>query len=159
MWIFSLLIPRKYLRQVVLIYGIAVVFVNFALPINQLLIDGTGLLQKTFISDIQIMDIVETPNYNDERTVGYQNEADVLRQSASRRLDLNFITEEGASDIVIGQIEPNLPRFDVPNYIGTIDVPRQGDEPGRTENIQLQSTAQNQILLLSTNQSIELVDE
>ncbi len=76
MWMFSILIPRKYLKKVVLLYSLAVIFINFALPINQLFIDGTNLLQKTLLTEadgtIQITDIVQTPAYND--VLSYRNQ-------------------------------------------------------------------------------------
>ena len=76
MWMFSIVIPRKYLKKVILIYSLAVIFVNFALPFNQLLIDGTNLLQKTLLvgeeGRIEITDIVQTPAYSEALT--YRNE-------------------------------------------------------------------------------------
>lgn len=67
MWMFSILIPRKQLKKVMLVYGMAVVFVNFALPVNQLLIDGSNILQRTLLVDtegqLEITDIVQTPDY------------------------------------------------------------------------------------------------
>ncbi|MBN2306618.1 type IV secretion system protein [Candidatus Peregrinibacteria bacterium] len=78
MWIFSILIPRKTLKKVILVYGMAVIFINFALPINQLFIDGTNLLQQTLLTEkdgtIQITDIVQTPAYGE--VLSYQNYGD-----------------------------------------------------------------------------------
>ena len=69
MWMFSLLIPRSRLKKVSLIFALTVMLVNFALPANRLLIDGTNLLQKTLLTNedkkIQIIDIINTPTYSD----------------------------------------------------------------------------------------------
>ena len=99
MWMFSILIPRAYLKRVVLIYGMAVIFVNFALPLNQLLIDTTNLLQTTFMDGVKITNIVEIPNYNDKKAVGYQNETNFLKQSDTSKLTLNLsdVSNGGAS--------------------------------------------------------------
>ncbi|MCK5600752.1 type IV secretion system protein [Candidatus Pacearchaeota archaeon] len=156
MWMFSLLIPRKYLRQVVLVYGLAVIFVNFALPINQLLIDGTGLLQKTFMSGVQISSIVETPSYNDGNAVGYQNETNVLKRSAQKEIGLKFSageTPEGEpipANITIGQLEQD---FLTPSYTGAI----LGGEADQT--IQLRSTGNDIKVQVPLSQSIQLLDE
>ncbi len=156
MWMFSLLIPRKYLRQVVLVYGLAVIFVNFALPINQLLIDGTGLLQKTFMSGVEISSIVETPSYNDENAVGYQNETNVLKRSEQKEIGLRFSageTPEGETipaNITIGQLEQD---FLTPSYTGAI----LGGETNQT--IQLRSTGNDIKVQVPLNQSIQLLDE
>lgn len=76
MYQFSILIPRRYLKKVILVYSLAVIFINFALPINQLFIDGTNLLQNTLLTnqqgDIEITDIVKTPAY--EEIVSYKHE-------------------------------------------------------------------------------------
>lgn len=156
MWMFSILIPRKYLRQVVFVYGIAVIFVNFSLPINQLLIDGTGLLQKTFMSGVEISNIVETPSYNDENTVGYQNETNNLKRSANKEIGLKFSageTPEGEplpANITIGQLEQD---FLTPSYTGDI----LGGEIEQT--IQLRSTGNDLRFQVPMNQSVQLIDE
>ncbi len=90
MWMFSILIPRAYLKRVVLIYGMAVIFVNFALPMNQLLIDTTNLLQKTFMDGVKITNIVEIPSYNDKKAVGYQNETGFLKKADTSKLTFNL---------------------------------------------------------------------
>lgn len=151
MWMFSILIPRRYLRQVVLIYGLAVIFVNFALPLNQLFIDGTNLLQKTFLDGVNIASIVETPNYNDENAIAYQNKADFLSQSVTKKLDLNLANmEEGAIDIRIGKIERD---FLSPTLTGSIQT------ADGLESIDLRAAGSDHILKLDASQSIELVDE
>jgi len=92
MWMFSIIIPRKYLKKVILIYSLAVIFVNFALPANQLLIDGTNLLQKTLLvgnnGKIQITDIVQTPTYSE--AISYRNEeaSNTLANNENLTLDL-----------------------------------------------------------------------
>ena len=157
MWIFSLLIPRRYLRKVVLVYGIAVIFVNFALPLNQLFIDGTNLLQKTFLDDVNIRSIVETPNYNDMSAIGYQNETGFLKQSADKKLDLTIKgeNEEEVSDIAIGKIQQDTR---IPVLRGKIGY--EDDKGGwKEETIQLHPTSNLPTLLLNAEQSIELTDE
>lgn len=165
MWIFSIVIPRKYLRQVVLIYGAAVVFVNFALPLNQLFIDGTSLLQNTFLKGMHIANIVDTPIYNDENAVGYTNKSQMLKQSASKKFNLNLAlipaeNEVGdseivipPSDIVIGEIDQSIPNELAPDYTGRIDT------PDGSETIQLHSNVSHQLLRLNADQSFELTDE
>lgn len=153
MWMFSILIPRRYLRQVVLLYGLAVIFVNFALPLNQLFIDGTNLLQKTFLDGVSIASIVETPNYNDENAIAYQNETDFLKQSATKKLGLNLAvadTEEIPTDIRIGKIERD---FLSPTLTGSIQT------ADGLENIDLRAAGSDHILKLDTTQSIELIGE
>lgn len=82
MWMFSIIVPRKYLKKVILMYSLAVVFINFALPFNQLLIDGTNLLQKTLLTEkdgtIQITDIVQTPAYGEVLSYQNQNEESLV---------------------------------------------------------------------------------
>ncbi len=76
MWMFSIFIPRRQLRKVMLVYAGAVIFINFALPVTRLLIDSTNLLQKTLLvkdgGNIAITDIVQTDKTYAE-TVGYVN--------------------------------------------------------------------------------------
>jgi len=154
MWMFSILIPRRYLRQVILVYGIAVIFVNFALPLNQLLIDGTGLLQKTFMSGLSITNIVETPNYNDKVTVGYQNKSGLVTNTENRNLDFSITNQEadsGTDNVTIGKIQQD---FLNPSYTGTINT-QAGDE----ETLQLRSTGTDVNLMLNKNQSIQIADQ
>ena len=46
------------------VYAAAVIFVNFALPISQLFVDGTNLLQNTLMTSdsgrVEISDIIKT---------------------------------------------------------------------------------------------------
>jgi hypothetical protein len=75
MWMFSLIIPRRTLRKVVLLFSLAVILINFALPLNRLIIDGSNLLQKTLLTNgdgsVRITDIVQTPDY--QGAISYQN--------------------------------------------------------------------------------------
>ncbi len=165
MWMFSILIPRRYLKKVVLIYGIAVIFVNFALPLNQLFIDGTNLLQNTLLNGVDITSIAKTPSYNDEGAVGYQNETGFLKQSTDKNLNFNFAdesAEEIPSDVVIGRIGQNPPNPQGPDYIGNITFPitdAEGTIIGTEgETIQLRSTA-DQVFSVNTDQSIKLTEE
>ncbi len=107
MWMFSIIIPRKYLKKVILVYSLAVVFINFALPVNQVLIDGTNLLQKTLLTEsdgsIEITDIVQTPPYTE--VLSYQSNADESlingKQTEAFTLKLDGADEETTS---IGKI-------------------------------------------------------
>jgi len=154
MWMFSLLIPRRYLRQVMLLYGIAVIFVNFALPLNQLLIDGTGLLQKVFMSDVNITNIVQVPNYNDTTAVGYQNKAGFITGTEQKNLKLNVadgVSQISDNGVVIGRIEQD---FLQPSYTGTITT-KDGDQT----IIQLRSTGTNMNVTLNKDQTIGLTND
>lgn len=158
MWMFSLLIPRRYLRQVMLVYGLAVVFVNFALPINQLLIDGTGLLQKSFMDGVNITNIVQLPSYDDKTAVGYQNKTDFVQSTDSKKLNLNItnadttnpIVTDPSGGVVIGKIQQG---FLQPTYSGTIST-KDGNE-----TVQLNSTGADVNLTLNPKQSIELASD
>ncbi|MBU2634688.1 MAG: hypothetical protein KJ674_05625, partial [Nanoarchaeota archaeon] len=107
MWMFSILIPRKYLKKVILLYSLAVIFINFALPVNQLFIDGTNLLQKTLLTEkdgtIQITDIVQTPAYSEVLSFQNQSEESMIngKQGDSITLKLAGAEDETTS---IGRI-------------------------------------------------------
>ncbi len=106
MAMFKVIIPRGAIRRTVFTYVIAVIFVNFALPINQLFIDGTNILQRTLLvnesNQISIADIVETPEYSDENTVGY-SAANAEKEAADITLKL------GADPITdVGEINTGL---------------------------------------------------
>ena len=108
MWMFSIVIPRRYLKQVILVYAAAVIFVNFAMPMTKLMIDGTNLLQKTLLSTdggtIAITDIVEVPTY--EEAVGYQSTIEDIE--LSKELNVGLTTEAGTeTEIAIGEINTN----------------------------------------------------
>jgi hypothetical protein len=100
MWMFSIIIPRRYLKQVILLYAIAVIFVNFALPITRLLIDSTNLLQKTLLTqdgrNIVITDIIETPTY--EQAIGYEN---LTSEESSKQIDIALANETDYEEFVI----------------------------------------------------------
>ncbi len=49
LWLFKVLLPRAQLRSTMAAYAFAVLLVNFALPFNRLLIDGSTLLQRTLL--------------------------------------------------------------------------------------------------------------
>ena len=104
MWMFSIIIPRRYLKQVILIYAGAVIFINFALPLNQLFIDGTNLLQKTLLmqegKSIGITEIVETPDY--EEVVGYQNNNGAVLKNTESEMEIEL--KSAAGDLAIGQV-------------------------------------------------------
>ena len=106
MWMFSIIVPRKYLKKVILIYSLAVIFVNFALPVNQLLVDGSNLLQKTLLvgseGNISITNIVQTPTY--EEAISYKNETpeSLINGKQSSRLSLNLQSPE--ADINLGKV-------------------------------------------------------
>ncbi len=160
MWMFSILIPRRYLRQVILVYALAVVFVNFALPLNQLFIDGTNLLQKAFLGDVNISNIVETPNYNDPTSVGYQNETNFIKQADIKTFSLNLPQENAEmNDVIIGKLQQN---FLSPSFQGTISYLMQdgdGNQQQVTENITLHAAGNDPLLSVNASQAIELVGE
>ncbi len=49
MWNLSIVIPKKYLRKIVIIFFFAAILVNFALPVNRLLINITNSVQNSFL--------------------------------------------------------------------------------------------------------------
>lgn len=158
MWMFSLFIPRHYLRQVIVIYGMAVLFVNFALPFNQLLVDASNILQRTFIGSTNISDIVEMPTYTDPKTIGYSNETGVLKNAASRKISLNLGTPEqqATKDIVVGKLQQ--PSISTPSLFGAFTTT---DSAGRKQDqtISLTPTGNDPAIHLNPSQSVELVDE
>lgn len=109
MWMFSIVIPRRYLKQVILYFAAAVIFVNFALPLTRLLIDSTNLLQKTLLTQdgesIVIADIVETPTY-DEATA-YQNTEMVVAEESVKDVAITLTDDSDptAEEVMIGTIE------------------------------------------------------
>lgn len=154
MWMFSLLIPRRYLRNVILIYGLAVLLVNFAFPANRLLIQGANLLQKTFMNGVSITDVVQTPAYDDKKAIGYLNEKEVIAEADKKTLSLSLAKEEGNKpkppEVVVGQLKQE---FLTPTQTGTLNL---GKESG---TIQLQSTGKAVSLSLNSEQAIELNGE
>jgi hypothetical protein len=104
MWMFSVIIPRKYLKKIILIYCLTVILINFALPVNQLFIDGTNLLQKTLLTDkdggIGITDIVQTPAY--DGALSYRNEEMENIVTGNKKLTLDIEGED--ADLPIGKI-------------------------------------------------------
>lgn len=104
MWMFSILVPRKTLKKVILLYALAVIFVNFALPVNQLFIDGANLLQKTLLigkdGNIKITDIVQTPSY--ESALSYRNEEAGNLISTPKKIGLDLAGS--GVDIPVGKI-------------------------------------------------------
>ncbi len=153
MWMFSLFIPRRTLRQVIILYTLAVVFVNFALPINQLLIDGSNLLQRTFIGTTNISDLVDTPTYNNPSSVGYQSKSGDLKQAASDKMTLSLGTtdQQANKDIAIGKLQQG---FQTPSLTGTITT-----DGGKPQTIDLNSTGNDPTLRLNTNQDLQLTAE
>jgi len=103
MWMFTIIIPRRYLKQVILYFAAAVIFVNFALPLTRLLIDSTNLLQKTLLTqegeNIVITDIVETPAY--EQAVGYEN---LTTEESTKEINIALTDDPDAEEVVIGKI-------------------------------------------------------
>ncbi len=116
MWMFSILISRKYLKKVILIYSLAVVFINFALPVNQLFIDGTNLLQKTLLTEkdgtIQITDIVQTPAYNEVLSFKNQSEESMIDGKQGDQITLKLAGAENETTS-IGKIR--VPQGEVIN--------------------------------------------
>ncbi|MBU1017603.1 type IV secretion system protein [Patescibacteria group bacterium] len=156
MWMFSLFIPRRYLRQVILVYALAVVFVNFAFPLNQLFIDGTNLLQKSFLSGVNISNIAETPSYNDQTAIGYLDETNVLKQTNTQTLNFKLPQEnEAMSDVVIGKLQQD---FLSPSYTGTLSYLDEDGQP-KQETVTLRAAGNDPLLRLNADQTIELVNE
>ena len=147
MWMFSILIPRKYLRKVIIVYGIAVIFVNFALPLNQLLIDGTGILQNTFMSDFNIANIVQTPNYDDENSIAYTNKSSIVTSPDNKNFELSL--NGNTSETQVGKITQDLLS---PSYIGTVST-KDGDQ-----TIQLHASSEPGITL-NNSQSLQITGE
>ena len=103
MWIFAILIPRKTLKKVILVYALAVIFINFALPVNQMFIDGTNLLQKTLLTEkdgsIQITDIVQTPAYADILSYQNRNQDSLINDDQGAPITLKIDSEEDSTAI------------------------------------------------------------
>lgn len=149
MWMFSIFISRPTLRRVILFYAAAVIFVNFALPINQLFIDSTNLLQKTFLTNddgaIDILDMVETPAYSD--VIGYENKDQTTLQSSDRSLQLRLSEDPTLTDIPVGRVQPD-PLADPLRATGDLSGPAGG-------NINLElSTPNDQILTVNREQNL-----
>lgn len=106
MWMFSIVIPRRYLKQVILYFAAAVIFVNFALPLTRLLIDSTNLLQKTLLTQdgdsIVITDIVETPSYNE--AIAYQNTGMVVTEESVKDLTIALTNDPTIQEMTIGTV-------------------------------------------------------
>ena len=141
MWMFSIIIPRHYLKQVILIYAAAVIFVNFAMPLNKLFIDGTNLLQQTLLTSdsgsIAITDIVQTPEYGN--IIGYTNSENNLEISNEKIIKI-----------------PNENEEDVRIPLGTIDSPAyniSGTSGENTVSLTVPNLEDN-IITLNTNSPI-----
>jgi hypothetical protein len=133
MWMFSIFIPRRQLRKVVLIYAAAVIFVNFALPVTRLLIDSTNLLQRTLLvqdgNKIEIADIVQT-NKTYAETLGYMNKESatenvyekteisipsspgMVETEVGKISDVALVGTSGVDSVAIGQQDPGLIKLD-----------------------------------------------
>ena len=103
MWMFSILIPRRYLRQVIFVFAGAVIFVNFAMPLNRLLIDGTNILQRTLLMQdgekITITNIVETPSY--DNATGYKTTAG----KTGKEIDVTLTPNPASGNIEVGKLD------------------------------------------------------
>ncbi|PIZ72101.1 hypothetical protein COY07_03650 [Candidatus Peregrinibacteria bacterium CG_4_10_14_0_2_um_filter_43_11] len=148
MWMFSLLIPRQQLKRVMLVYAMAVIFVNFALPFNRLLVDSTNLLQKTLLTQndnpIGIVDIMEAPDYKE--AIGYRNKTGLMQDTNEQSVTVTLPDATG-KEIEIGTLKPDEGSPMILN--GAL----LGEGGGSA--IQLNGTSQNQKLTLNTNQSIQ----
>jgi hypothetical protein len=154
MWMFSLFIPRRTLRQVIVLYAIAVIFVNFALPINQLLIDGSNLLQRTFIGATNISDLVDTPTYNNPNSVGYQSQTGNLAKATTDKVTLSLGTAEQQAnkDVAVGKLQQG---FQTPVMTGTVT----SADGKSVQAVGLNSTGNDPTLYLNTNQKLEFSSE
>ncbi len=112
MWMFSILVPRKQLKKVMLVYGMAVVFVNFALPVNQLLIDGSNILQKTLLVDaegkLEITDIVQTPDYLSAVSFKTSNPSELINQ-VDQSISLNLAPQNPVDTTIATLENPSNP--------------------------------------------------
>ncbi len=93
MWSFSLFIPRGELKKAMLGFGAAVIFVNFALPANQLLIEGADLVQRTMLVEpdgkVAIADLIQTPDYG--KAIAYRKKNEDLSQGRTIRHELKVL--------------------------------------------------------------------
>lgn len=151
MWIFSLFMPRHYLRNVILIYGLAVILVNFALPFNQLLVQGANILQNTFLRSVNIEEITKTPAYSDQQAVVYQNQSSAIQSEVIHpiKIKLDGVDQNGVPtpQTEVGQIKQD---FLNSSLIGTIDTT---NEKG---SIELRTTGDPLKLNLKTEQLIQV---
>ncbi|MBI5411696.1 type IV secretion system protein [Candidatus Peregrinibacteria bacterium] len=126
LWLFNSFIPRATLRRVMLVYALAVVFINFALPLNQLIIDGSNLIQKSFLTDganrIAITDVVRTPDYV-EATAFTQASATTLTHT-TKTINLQFQKAAWEDAATLGVAMPERREGQVPYQLRT-----NGDQP------------------------------
>ncbi|MFH0820476.1 MAG: type IV secretion system protein [Candidatus Peregrinibacteria bacterium] len=148
MWMFSLLIPRQQLKRVILVYVFAVIFVNFALPVNRLLIDGANLLQKTLLTrggnPIGIVDIVDAPTY--ANAVGYENQLGKTTETETQNLRLS-IPDNSMMEVPVGTVNPEAAPVTIGGTLSGVS--------GGTLDLRMQSSAPRE-LNLKTNQPINL---
>jgi hypothetical protein len=103
MWMLSIIIPRRYLKQVMLYFAAAVIFVNFAMPLTRLFIDSTNLLQKTLLvqdgKNIAIADIVKTPTYGE--AIGYEN---LTPEKSAKKIGIALTENPAEKEVTIGKV-------------------------------------------------------
>lgn len=145
LWMFSLVVPRDRLRRVMLVYAIAVILVNFALPLNRLLVDGTALLQKTLLTEngaaIGIVNIVETPPYGD--AIGFHKKNRLYKDPGDEESISIEINDAKKQDVGIGKImtDPLTPR----TLDGALSMGADGgrilltEQPGSASDIRLKT--------------------
>ena len=147
MWMFSVIVPRKYLKKVIIVYAGAVIFINFALPLNRLFIDGTNLLQTTLLTQdgkaIGITEIVQTPKYED--VIGYRNNSQNILSSS----ELQISPSNGNSD----NSEMNIAKIDSGNE------PAIGSITGGLGSESIELNMPEQSIVLNADQTISITQE
>lgn len=146
MWMFSILIPRRYLKRVIIVYAGAVIFINFALPLNRLLIDSSNLLQSTLLmqdgKSIGITEIVQTPKY--EEAIGYRNSSQNITSSSELHISPN--NSDGNENMEIAKVDANSEPAtgSITNGLGS-------------ESIELNMPEQS--IVLNNNQTLSITQE
>ncbi|QQR83308.1 type IV secretion system protein [Candidatus Peregrinibacteria bacterium] len=151
LWMFSLFIPRHYLRQVVLLFVAAVLLVNFSLPITRLFIQGAHLLQSTFLANAAMIDLVDTPLYQESASTVYRSIHQVKNTNQHRRFSWN-LPPESTTPTVIATLESA--ESTGPDWVGTV----QGVNGTAItqESIELRSTGNPQSITLNPSGALEL---
>lgn len=151
LWMFSLFVSREYLKRVVVIYMMAVILVNFALPFNKLLIDGSQILQRTFMGGLEITEIVQTPAYDDRNVIGYENQTDAIAENSDSQLNVSLGKTDPdnakPTETTIGKLKRD---FLTPAYTGNINTDVQKG------TLELKATGNDAQISLQTDQVIEI---
>lgn len=101
MWNLSIVIPKRYLRRVVVIFIFAAVLVNFALPVNRLLISVTNSVQSSFlVKDVRTEEGVKKQRIssNDLLMIYGVEYGDFVGESKSDYLDKRYPEDSVPAD-------------------------------------------------------------